>query len=249
MEINNKELIELIEKMKEEKTVEAQNKVISQVLKSKFLCPVILEEAPKGGGRIEITPNTKIQFSIIKTTDNKNYLIAFTSDEESIKWQSQNKMNVSQSLIYTFEDYAMIATNNESLNGFIIDPKGCNLVFTEDMIKQIKAGITRESTVEKDTQVQLGIPKEYPTELVEKLKDLFNNLGVIKKAYLQLMIKNEEKSYLILIDADGNEKEHFNTIASAAIPFLNGLPLNMAPLNTEFGQMAVENFEPFYVKE
>ncbi|MBO5477870.1 MAG: enhanced serine sensitivity protein SseB [Clostridia bacterium] len=246
MDINNKELINSINVMKEEKTLEAQNKVITEVLKAKFMCPVILESAPKGGGRIDINKDTKIQFSIIKTTDGKNYLIAFTSDEEVHKWQ---KNKIQQSLIYTFEDYAMIATNNETLDGFIIDPKGCNLVFTKEMIKEIKASITRESVVEKDTQVELGIPKNYPTELVEKLKDVFANIGTIKKAYLQLMVKDEAMSYLVLIDADGNEKEHFNTIASAAIPFLNGMPLNLAPLNTEFGQKAIENFEPFYVKE
>lgn len=246
MDINNKELIDSINTMKEEKTLEAQNKVITEVLKSRFLCPVILEAAPKGGGRIDINKDTKIQFSIIKTTDGKNYLIAFTSDEEVHKWQT-NK--VQQSLIYTFEDYAMIATNNETLDGFIIDPKGCNLVFTKEMIKEIKASITRESVVEKDTQVELGIPKDYPTELVEKLKDLFANMSDVKKAYLQLMVKDEAMSYLVLIDADGKEKELFNTIASAAIPFLKGMPLNLAPLNTEFGQKAIENFEPFYVKE
>ena len=246
MDINNKELINSINVMKEEKTLEAQNKVITEVLKAKFLCPVILESAPKGGGRIDINKDTKIQFSIIKTTDGKNYLIAFTSDEEVHKWQT-NK--VQQSIIYTFEDYAVIATNNENLDGFIIDPKGCNLVFTKEMIKEIKASITRESVVEKDTQVELGIPKDYPTELVQKLKDLFTNISDIKRAYLQLMVKDEAMSYLVLIDADGNEKEHFNTIASAAIPFLNGMPLNLAPLNTEFGQKAIENFEPFYVKE
>ena len=174
MDINNKELIDSINAMKEEKTLEAQNKVITEVLKSRFLCQVILEAAPKGGGRIDINKDTKIQFSIIKTTDGKNYLIAFTSDEEVHKWQT-NK--VQQSLIYTFEDYAMIATNNETLDGFIIDPKGCNLVFTKEMIKEIKASITRESVVEKDTQVELGIPKDYPTELVEKLKDLFANMS------------------------------------------------------------------------
>ena len=50
--VDNKKLIELIEKLKEEKTMEIQNQVISEILKSRFLCPVILEAAPKGGGKI-----------------------------------------------------------------------------------------------------------------------------------------------------------------------------------------------------
>ena len=137
--IDNSKLIELIDKLKEEKNMEAQNKVISEVLKSKFICPVILESAPKGGGKIEVGKDTKIQFSIIKTKEGKNFLIAFTSEPEVHKWQ---KSKIQQSIIYTFEDYAMIVTNNENLEGFVIDPMGCNLVFTKQMIKEIKQNVT-----------------------------------------------------------------------------------------------------------
>ena len=246
MEVDNKKLIELIDKLKEEKSMEVQNQVISEVLKSRFLCPVILESAPKGGGKVDINKDTKIQFSVIKTNDGKNFLIAFTSDSEVHKWQ---KEKVQQSIIYTFEDYAMIATNNDNIEGFVIDPKGCNIAFTKDMIKEIKQNITREGVVEKDTQIEIGNPKDYPQELVDKLKDLFLNMQDVKKAYLQLMTKNDEIGYLIVIYADGKEKELFNTIASAAIPFLNGMPLNMVESDSELAKTVEEKFEPFYIKE
>lgn len=246
MEVDNKKLIELIDKLKEEKSMEVQNQVISEVLKSRFLCPVILESAPKGGGKVDINKDTKIQFSVIKTNDGKNFLIAFTSDSEVHKWQ---KEKVQQSIIYTFEDYAMIATNNDNIEGFVIDPKGCNIAFTKDMIKEIKQNITREGVVEKDTQIEIGNPKDYPQELVNKLKDLFLNMQDVKKAYLQLMTKNDEIGYLIVIYADGKEKELFNTIASAAIPFLNGMPLNMVESDSELAKTVEEKFEPFYTKE
>ncbi len=241
--INNKELIDAIEKMQQEKNAESQNKVIAEVLKAKFMCPVILENAPKGGGKININKDTKIQFSIIKTTNDKNFLIAFTSEEEVHKWQ---KNKTQQSIIYTFEDYSMIAEKNDNLEGFIIDPKGCNLVFTKNMIRQIKNSITRESVVKKDTQVELSIPKDLTDDLESKLKDVFSNIKEIKKAYFLNMLKEDEKSYLLIIDANGNEKQYFNTIASAAIPFLNGIPLNLLPINTEFGTKAIQQFKPFY---
>lgn len=241
--INNKELIDAIERMKQEKTIEAQNKVISEVLKAKFMCPVILESAPKGGGKININKDTKIQFSIIKTTNDKNFLIAFTSEEEVHKWQ---KNKTQQSIIYTFEDYSIIAEKNDNLEGFIIDPKGCNLVFTKNMIRQIKNSITRESVVKKDTKVELSVPKDLSTDLVSKLKDVFSNNNEIKKAYFLNMVKEGEKSYLLIIDAGGNEKQYFNTIASAAIPFLKGMPLNLLPINTEFGTKVIQEFKPFY---
>lgn len=244
--IDNTHLIELIQKLKEEKTMEVQNQVISEVLKSRFMCPVVLEDAPKGGGKIEVNKNTKIQFSIIKTQDGKNYLMAFTSDPEVHKWQ---KTKVQQSIIYTFEDYAKIVTSNDNLAGFVIDPMGCNIVFTVDMIKEIKNNITKETVVEKDTEVQLGIPKDYPEELANKLRDVFRNIEEVKEAYLLLMTNGDELSYLVILDADGKEKEHFNTIASAAIPFLDKMPLNLLSANTEFGETAKKDFKPFYTKE
>lgn len=243
MEIDNSKLIELINKMKEEQTMETQNNVISEVLRSKFMCPVILEGAPKGGGKIEVTKDTKMQFSIVKTKDGKNFLIAFTSDGEVHKWQ---KDKVQQSIIYTFEDFAMIISGNDSLEGFVIDPMGANIVFTKSMIKEIKASVTKESTLEKDTPVEVGIPKDYPEELIAKLIDVFRNMSDVKKAYLLMMTKEEEPSYLLIVDAQGKEKDYFNNIATAAIPFLNGLPLNMLPINTEFAQKIVADFMPFY---
>lgn len=244
MEIDNKELIELINKMKEEKTPESQNKVINQIIKSKFLCPVVLADAPKGGGKVQITKDTKIQFSIVKTTDERNFLIAFTSDEEVNKWQ---KEKMQQSIIYTFEDYAQIITGNENLHGFIIDPKGVNLVFTEEMIKQIKQSLTHTSVLEADTEVQIGAPSEYPEELLQKLQDTLRNYTEVKKAYLLLMKNGEEVSYILILDASGKEQELFNDIATSVIPFLNGMPLNMAPMSTDFGTQISQRFEPIYI--
>ena len=53
--INNKELMNAIEIMKQEKTPQSQNRVIAEILKAKFMCPVILQDVPKGGGKINIT--------------------------------------------------------------------------------------------------------------------------------------------------------------------------------------------------
>jgi len=244
MEVENKKLLELIEKMKELKTPESQNEVISAVIKAKFLCPVVLQNAPKGGGKVQITKDTKIQFSIIKTNDSRNFLLAFTSDEQVNKWQ---KEKTQQSLIYTFSDYAKLILDNDGIDGFIIDPKGVNLVFTEDMIRQIKDGITRVSTLEADSQVELAVPNESPQDLLPKLQDTLINYTDVVKAYLLLMKNKDEVSYILVLDAQGKEQDLFNNIATSIIPFLDGMSLNMVPLNTDFGRKVAEKFNPVYV--
>lgn len=245
MEINNTKLTELINKMKEEKSVEAQNEVISETLKSRFLCPIIIDSSLPKNGKVEIKKDTKIQFSIIRTNDNKSYLMAFTSEPEVHKWQ---KGKTQQSIVYTFEDYAMIVENNSNLEGFVIDPMGANLLFNKEMISQIKSNLTHETTMKKDTQVELAPIQEYPEDLLKKLEDLFNNLGEINRAYLLNMKEDDQISYLLTIDADGKEKEHFNTIASAIIPFINGMPLSMVTIDSEVGKQVESHFKPIYEK-
>ena len=71
------------------------------------------------------------------------------------------------------------------------------------MIKEIKSNITQETVLEKDTTVELGIPKDYPEELVKKLSDLFLNMPKVEKAYLMLMTKADKLSYLVIVDANG----------------------------------------------
>ncbi len=247
MELNNNELVNSIKEMKETKTDESQIKVITGIRKAKFLCPVIIEDAPVGGGKINITKDSKVQFSIIKANDGKNYLLAFTSEPEIHKWQTTQKQ---QTLIYTFEDYAHIILNNPLINGFVIDPKGENLVLSEETINAMRNNITKEVEIEKDTEVELGIPANYPEDLVPKLKDCLRNIEECQKAYLMLMKQNGENSgYLLVVDAGKNTKDYFTQISSALAPYLEGMGLSMTIFDSEVGKSVSEHFEPIYIKE
>lgn len=243
MELDNKELVELIQKMKEEKTQELQNQVIMNVLKSKFLCPVVIPNAPHGNGKIQITKDTKIQFSIIKTTDEKSFLLAFTADEEVHKWQ---KEQTQQSIIYTFEDYAKIVCGNDHLDGFILDPYGVNLVFTEDLIKQIKSSVVKQDKIEANTQIEVSKFATYPDGLLQKLQDMLMNYPVVKKAYLLGMKQGGESGALLIIDAP-EDREMYNSIATGLIPFLAGLSLRIIPIESDLAEQIMQKFEPVYI--
>lgn len=247
MELNNNELVNSIKEMKETKSDESQIKVITGIRKAKFLCPVVIEDVPSGSQKINITKDTKVQFSIIKANDGKNYLLAFTSEQEIHKWQATQKQ---QTLIYTFEDYSHIILNNPLIDGFVIDPKGENLVLSEDTIKAIRDNITKEVEIEKDTEVELGIPANYPEDLVSKLKDCLRNIEECKKAYLLLVKQNGNNAgYLLVVDAGEKTKDYFTQISSALAPYLEGMGLSMTVFDSEVGKSVSEHFEPLYVKE
>ncbi|MNN69835.1 hypothetical protein D3C81_1856530 [compost metagenome] len=70
--------------------------------------------------------------------------------------------------------------------------------------------------------------------------------GIIK-AYLRLMAKDNEQSYLLIVDFEGNKDEIFRGIAETATPHLNGMPLDMVSMDGWANE--VKELDPFYKKK
>ena len=68
----------------------------------------------------------------------------------------------------------------------------------------------------------------------------------VKAAYLRLMEKDGEQSYLVIVDFTGDRREVFDGIGKAAWNHLNGMFIDLVPLDTDFGQQAAAGVEPFY---
>jgi len=65
---------------------------------------------------------------------------------------------------------------------------------------------TNELTIEKDTQIQIGQPSNYPNKLVQDLTDLFKNRQQVQAAYLAAirMDENDTQPHLMIgIDYEG----------------------------------------------
>jgi hypothetical protein len=61
-------------------------------------------------------------------------------------------------------------------------------------------------TIEKETQVQIGQPAKYPTDIVNSLKKLFSERPNVKAAYLGWVFNSEsgEPHYIFALDVDGD---------------------------------------------
>jgi len=62
----------------------------------------------------------------------------------------------------------------------------------------------------------VGEPKEYPVKMVRAMSDYFKELQEISSAYLKLMVKDGNKSYLVALNYGGKENptEIYNKIDS-----------------------------------
>lgn len=150
----------------------------------------------------------------------------------------------------------MVLDEKGNSDGFVINPFGGNVIFNQSMIraleeekKRLAKGGVVEQLVKKDTAVQLGQPRIYPKEMVKAITDYLKKQKNVKAAYLQLMIKEEEQSYLVIIDFTGDKREVFNGVAKATMSYLNGMFIDMVPFDSEFGHNATKNIEPFYKRK
>lgn len=255
--VTNPELVAAIDAMGKNNTKENQDQVINEVMKAHFISPVTISPVPEpsgNSGEVIIKEKTKISFSIIENTANQHFFLAFTDWDELRKWHiSENQ----QTVILTFDDLAaMVLDEKGSFDGFVINPFGGNVTFNKTMIKALKEEKERrarggviEHVVEKDTAVQLGQPRVYPKEMVKAISDYLKNQKNVKSAYLQLMIKEGEQSYLIIVDISGDIRETFDGIANIARSYLKGMFLDLAPYDSGFGRNATKNIQPFYKRK
>ena len=135
---------------------------------------------------------------------------------------------------------------NDHLDGFIIDPHGVNLVFTQNLIEQIKSSVVRQETIAANTQIEVSRFSTYPEGLVQKLQDMLINNPIVKKGYLLLMKQDNLNSALVILDCPEDNKL-FGDIATGLIPFLSGISISIIPMSSDLGQKISEKFEPIYV--
>lgn len=233
-----------------------EDKMLDEVLTAKYLMPMKLQEKEpsepdkdgmktlKGGSLIQV-PN------LVNHTDNTEWLPAFTDWEEFQKMYSKEDWSGN---IATYDD---LLTFSNKAEGIVINAGGVSLRINEknkQMIEEyrkskdtIKEAWVTPHVIKKDTQVLIGEPKENPVEMVDAMIRFMKTQKGIKKAFLRKMIKENEVSYLVIVDFKGDKDIIFKGIADAAIPHLKGMCLDFH----EFDEWAVnicKEVKPFYKK-
>ena len=136
--ITNPMLVGAIELMKAENTLEHRNLFIGEMIKAKFLAPVVLdpEPIPDENGAVKLTAENKIQLPMLTAPDGNHYFMAFSDMQELQLWKKEEKQNV---FALTFQDYVkMVLRPDNNSAGFVINPYGANLVISKQMLEAIE---------------------------------------------------------------------------------------------------------------
>lgn len=226
------------------------------VMHAKLLSVITLSKQPiqKEDGSAVFEEDSTMQFPMLTTADEQSFYPVFIDWEELGKWEMLQN-TTPNTLVLTFDDYVEMIKKQETVAGIVIDPFSDNLILTRAMLlqwssqKEIKETGHTTYTAQKETVVHLGEPKEYPTEMIEAIISYAKKEPSIREAWLRLMEKDGELSYLIVVDFDGDKAVIFDQLAKSAIPYLNNMYIDLIPYTDEFGMRAVQDVSSFYHKK
>lgn len=259
--VENPELLKFLNELDKTSDENKRNDLLDNIareftLKSNLLSIVKVDDdaiAQKQDGQKYFKQDSTISFVQFKSEDDKVYFPAFTDWNELRKGDSYKNEYV-KTLIMSFDDY--FALVKDSGAGVVINPYSHNLAFTNgnlQFMKQRKDMLENghtEVTAKKDTHVLIGDPKEYPEQMVKAITDYSKTVKDINAIWLKLMVRDEEKSYLLVVDFKGEKQKIFSGIADAARDYLpSNMYIDMVPYDGEFGQSAAKTGKPFYQRK
>ncbi|HOL10790.1 MAG TPA: enhanced serine sensitivity protein SseB C-terminal domain-containing protein [Bacillota bacterium] len=193
--------------------------------------------------------SVKKRKQLIENAANDAFLLAFTDWDELVKWSTEKE----ETLICTYDDLkTMVLNDPDQIKGFVINPFGQNVVITPELIHYI-AQRTSEIVIEKDTQILLGQPAEYPQEMVNALSVFFREeKPEVESAYLFLAHKegDEKPNLLLIIDFKGEQSSVFPQIAAVANRYLaEDEYIDLVAFDCDFGRDATKDATPFYRRD
>lgn len=150
--ITNPMLCGTIELMKAEDTPEHRKMFLDELIRARFLSPVIVTPTPVPDetGRMKITAEHKVQFPMISTKEGHKFFLAFT-DLEELKKAHPDKDQ--QTFILSFDDYAgMLLRKDKDGNlppalGFVINPMSSNVMVSREMVAKVIASRMAQSGI------------------------------------------------------------------------------------------------------
>lgn len=242
--ITNPNLVNVIKEIKQGNKKEEL--FWEEIFKGKFLCPInmeIGETTQKENEQIVLGEGTSIVLLNIDNEQRKHFLMAFTDWDELKKWKTNYAQ---QTLVLSYEDYqGIILKNDSAYQGMVINPFGENIVLDRQMLSNTRKN---EHIIQKGESVMIGIPKEYPADMVNKLKDYFVKMQNVEKAYLLWIVRGNESSYLLVLDSKISPQQLFPLIGQICQPFLKGKLLDMVLADSGLGKGAIEGQTPFFTR-
>lgn len=230
---------------KQNQTAENEKALLTAIQNSTFLLPLKekLKTIPNENGSLTVEKGNTISFLMLSTTNNQPSHFGFSSHNTLIKWSNAPDR---PGIICSFKDITSMVLNSSNSIGFLINPSSDNFFLSRQKIAHM-SGKGNPIVIQEETKVEIGLPANYPIFLVEELKKSFKGDRSIKKAWLLLMKRNEEESFLLILAHKGDQKKVVDFAGQAAHPHLpSGMYIDIVTTDEDFGKQAIQDYKPFY---
>jgi hypothetical protein len=263
--VTNPEFKAAVAKFKKENTPQNFNAMAEKLMGARLLAPIQIDFAgkpplPDAFGKMHLNPSTKISFAVVNTSDERQYMLAFTDWQELQKWKKDPNQ---QLLILKFDDYANMLAKDSKLTGFVVNAYGANIRFESNIVKalreqrdKIQKAQNTQQPLQPDDKVVFVEPSVFPEELADLVCETLRGKEEIEAAYLEIMIVNETRqSYILVLDvpqAQEPAQKLFQELGNTVKPYLAKHPektVHIAMSTSVLGQQAAKGSEPFYTKE
>lgn len=249
--IENPKLKELLKEFKQNDNNEVLGNIYEEVaMNAKFVAIMTLSSEPvdNGDGTSTFQEDSTMKLITINTQDNRSFFPLFTDWDEVYKWK---ELVTPKGLVVGFDDICSFVLNTDIHVGLVINPFGDSFVidinqlrFMKERKDSIKNGYMSR-VLKEETKVMLGEPKEYPTEMVNALKNFLKNNLICERVWLRLMMVKDEQSYLLVIETKNEREFVVKSLVEVAKPFLKNMYLDLI-IYDESNASYVINVEPFY---
>lgn len=232
-----------------------QEDMFKQVITARYLVPTQLKEKEQSytddDGATSVKVDSVAEFARLMDKNNKIWIPVFTDRAEFEQAYDKNEWNTNT---VTYDDLLALSKDME---GIVVNCDGICLRIDEKTKAAIEKYRDKENTfmptslgngsAKKDTKITLEEPEEYPTEMIKDIKKYMKKEKDIYEAYLRIMLSNDKKSYLIIVDFDDddNKNEIFKEIEEVALPHLEEMCLDVMEMD-DWTEGAVKEVEPFY---
>lgn len=230
--VENKKLLELMRKMRKERTSQNMLDVLSEAAGCTFIVP------------IEIVNDT---FSFHAVGDNKGrkFMVSFSdSDSFDINKKDDDQRAVTSSFVDLID---AACQDNLGLDGVIINPGSEEVILGKEMLKDILKNMS------PDNQVKIGDPDHYPVDMKKMILEFCKDESSISKVYVRFFQNNDATTqgwlFIVECSADASQRQYiFDTFNRFMKPYCDGLDSFVAGTDEDYVANATEGVTPVYEK-
>jgi len=244
--IENLVFVETMEVLQKNPSQENEAAFLHNITEAQFLMVLqnkLEHDIPDEGGKVVLQKDTAISFPMLSDEQGQPVYFGFTDWSALHAWRNEPNQ---QAIVFPFSDLAWFILNGKTrCSGFLINPNTHNLFIPCEILAQLNKAASY--TVEKQTQVLLGEPRDYPHDMVLAVKKSLKPMKAVKRAWLMHMTKDGEQSYLIVVEHSGEQAEIIQAIGQTAAQYLSpGMFVDIVTTEQDFGKDAVKGRSPFF---